>query len=396
MNKRTNLKNMLELREKCYQYYIAYEKYARWLFRFFVALLVFSVVAAQFGYEDKFKNPVIVLGLSVLAGFVTDRVRVFMVFLFTVVQIYFLSPILAGIVFLFGGFLFLLLARYDYDTILAVVLLPVFLWCKVPFFVVIIMGLFFTPVSILSAASGVIMYYVLHSVKLCEEVAKEKNADVFSLLKKVMDAILYNKEMYIMLFTMCAVLLVTYVLRICKKNYSFEMGIVFGTVCSIVLLLMGNIFLECKFSMVLVFAGSLLSGLIAFVVHFFHMVLDYGTVEEVQFEDDDYYYYVKAVPKMKMTVGEKKVQHIYAIGHSAGKELHAKEDMTTEQKEKGAAVVKRAEHPRSMRNVSNTDQKKESATETKASEQKAQNAGNRRNTQHSSNTKKRKKTKRKR
>ena len=34
--------------------------------------------------------------------------------------------------------------------------------------------------------------------------------------------------------------------------------------------------------------------------------MDYTRTEKVQFEDDDYYYYVKAVPKIKVTVSDTK------------------------------------------------------------------------------------------
>jgi hypothetical protein len=56
--------------------------------------------------------------------------------------------------------------------------------------------------------------------------------------------------------------------------------------------------------------GSLLSGVIAFVVQFFKGVLDYGRIEIVQFEDDDYYYYVKAIPKIYVAERDVNVQTI--------------------------------------------------------------------------------------
>ena len=39
-------------------------------------------------------------------------------------------------------------------------------------------------------------------------------------------------------------------------------------------------------------------------------VLDYTAVERVQFEDDDYYYYVKAVPKVNISLREMDIKHI--------------------------------------------------------------------------------------
>ena len=54
-----------------------------------------------------------------------------------------------------------------------------------------------------------------------------------------------------------------------------------------------------------VIVGTVISMLLVFVAQFFRVVLDYTSVEHVQFEDDDYYYYVKAVPKIKVNMPKK-------------------------------------------------------------------------------------------
>ena len=38
--------------------------------------------------------------------------------------------------------------------------------------------------------------------------------------------------------------------------------------------------------------------------------MDYNRAEKVQFEDDEYYYYVKAVPKVTYPVSRKRVKKI--------------------------------------------------------------------------------------
>jgi hypothetical protein len=48
----------------------------------------------------------------------------------------------------------------------------------------------------------------------------------------------------------------------------------------------------------MVLVGSIVGGIIALIVRFGQGILDYQHTERVQFEDDDYYYYVKAVPKI--------------------------------------------------------------------------------------------------
>ena len=46
--------------------------------------------------------------------------------------------------------------------------------------------------------------------------------------------------------------------------------------------------------------GSVLGVAIAFALKFFKFCVDFNRTERVQFEDDDYYYYVKAVPKINV------------------------------------------------------------------------------------------------
>ena len=45
--------------------------------------------------------------------------------------------------------------------------------------------------------------------------------------------------------------------------------------------------------------GTLISVFIAVCVKFFLFQVDYARSMSVQFEDGDYYYYVKAIPKIK-------------------------------------------------------------------------------------------------
>lgn len=56
--------------------------------------------------------------------------------------------------------------------------------------------------------------------------------------------------------------------------------------------------------------GSLVSVVIGLVLEFFFFSVDYAKSENLQFEDDEYYYYVKAVPKLAVPMKEKTVKRI--------------------------------------------------------------------------------------
>ena len=56
--------------------------------------------------------------------------------------------------------------------------------------------------------------------------------------------------------------------------------------------------------------GSIVAVIVAFIVKFFVFAVDYTRTERLQYEDDEYYYYVKAVPKASVTIPEKTVKRI--------------------------------------------------------------------------------------
>ena len=56
--------------------------------------------------------------------------------------------------------------------------------------------------------------------------------------------------------------------------------------------------------------GSIVSAGLALLLQLTVFSMDYSRTEYVQFEDDEYYYYVKAVPKLTIAVPEKRVKKI--------------------------------------------------------------------------------------
>ena len=69
---------------------------------------------------------------------------------------------------------------------------------------------------------------------------------------------------------------------------------------------------DTHISIGLLIVGMVISLLIAKVLQFFCFNVDYSRTEYVQFEDDEYYYYVKAVPKNSVAQAKKKVKKIIA------------------------------------------------------------------------------------
>jgi hypothetical protein len=79
---------------------------------------------------------------------------------------------------------------------------------------------------------------------------------------------------------------------------------------NVILNFMGILILDDGPGVIGLLLGTIIAVPLAMLVAFLFMGLDYKRTERVQFEDEDYYYYVKAVPKMKIQAPSKTVKKI--------------------------------------------------------------------------------------
>ena len=90
--------------------------------------------------------------------------------------------------------------------------------------------------------------------------------------------------------------------------------------------------------------GSLVAVIFGFILEFFFFSVDYARSESLQFEDDEYYYYVKAVPKLFVSGQEKTIKKInyYQEDEDAGKAIRfsPKEMMRKKKNPKKGPAIK--------------------------------------------------------
>ena len=86
-----------------------------------------------------------------------------------------------------------------------------------------------------------------------------------------------------------------------------------GAVVSVVILLLGDLTFDTNISVVATILGTVVSLLLAKLVEFFAFNVDYTRTEYVQFEDDEYYYYVKAIPKNTVSKAKHTVKKITSV-----------------------------------------------------------------------------------
>ena len=112
------------------------------------------------------------------------------------------------------------------------------------------------------------------------------------------------------MITFVIVYVVVFLIRRGRFNHASQIGIFVGLVAGMAGVVAGDAFWKIDIDFMKLLFGMALTAVIAYLVQFFRMTLDYTGVHKLQFEDEEYLYYVKAVPKMKVAPGDKTVTRI--------------------------------------------------------------------------------------
>ncbi len=292
-------------------FYSKYEVYITPLLKFLLAFVSLLVINSHLGYMTGLNRTAIVLIVALMCSFMPMNFIVVVAAFFVILHLYSLSlecAVVIGVGFLL---MFLLYLRFSPKDTLVVVLTPICFLLKIPYVIPISMGLVGTPASAVSVGCGVISYYMLHyatqNVSVIGAMSEEETVARFKL---IIDGLLSNKEMAVTVVAFAITVILVYLIRRMSIDYAWTIAMTAGAIADLVVLLIGDLMFETNISIMGVIIGTIAAFLLTVVLQFFVFNVDYSRTEKVQFEDDEYYYYVKAVPKVTVSRPEKKVKQI--------------------------------------------------------------------------------------
>lgn len=324
---------LLVFRERVKNFYQSHDIYINPAVKFIFAFISFIAINQEIGFDSRLKSLPVVLALAILSAFTPSAIMVLIATAMAALHVYYASPILSILVIILLLILYFLFARFTPRYGYVVLAVPILFFLKIPYVIPILLGIIATPIAIVSTVCGVVVYYIIQLVKTAVNVQVNPSVDdVLKLYTDVIDGLMNNKQMIMTIVIFALILLVVYYVRRMKFDYAFEISIAAGALTSILGFLINDIILDKSEQIFAMILGTLVSGAIVYVVHFFKLTLDYSGVEHAQFEDDVYYYYVKAVPKVSITTPQRKVKHINvkSVSQEVAKAGHRSRDVEEE------------------------------------------------------------------
>ena len=311
---------LLELKDKIKLIYSKNDVFIIPVVKFLLAFVTVSMLNGRMGYMTRVDNVAIVLVAALICSFMPLGCIILFGALFSLLHMYALSLEVA----LVGLCLYLVIAtlyfRFSPKDAIAVVLTPILFAIKLPYVMPIAMGLLGNPAGAVPVGCGIVVYYFLsHVVANATAISSLDEGETTAKLKLLIDGMLDNKAMVVMIVSFAATIIIVYLIRRMALDYAWTIAMAAGAIVNLMILLVGDLLYDTNMSVGGAVLGSVIAIATAKVIEFFRFCVDYSRTEKVQFEDDEYYYYVKAVPKMSVAAPSRTVKKINAQrkAHSA-------------------------------------------------------------------------------
>ncbi|MCI8922808.1 MAG: hypothetical protein HFI45_02235 [Lachnospiraceae bacterium] len=296
-----------------------YEVYLKPLMKLTLALASLMMINSKIGYMHRLDNLSIVLIIALMCSFMPMNFIAFVAAGFIILHFYALSLECAAVALVLFLVMFLLYFRFSPKDTLVVVLLPICFVLKIPYVIPLAMGLLGTPASVVSTGCGVMVNYLVNYMSdNATAISAMGEEEITTKLRYVIDGLMDNREMLLTIAAFAITIIVVYIIRRLSVDHAWTIAMIGGAIVNVVVLLVGDLMFDTNVSIVGIFVGTIISLLIVKVLEFFVFHLDYNRVEKVQFEDDEYYYYVKAVPKITMAAPSKTVKRINTPRRKSG------------------------------------------------------------------------------
>ncbi len=314
------MRSLLELRDMMRRVYGRYEFAILPVLKFMLAFVTLSIVSGKMGYMYQLDNLGLVLIVSLLCSFLPNGFVILFAVMLSLAHMYALSLEVAIVGLAIYLILFLLFFRLGSGKQDSLILLftAICAAMKIPYVIPVAVGLLAGPGAIFSVACGLIGYYLLnHIIVNAQSIYSLGDAEALAKIRLVIDGLITNKELFIMIIAFAITITVVYVVRRMAIDYSWTIAMIAGAILNLIILLLGDLMYDINVSLLGAVFGSILAVAVGKILEFLKFSIDYSRTENVQFEDDEYYYYVKAIPKMTVAAPTKTVKKINVQRQSA-------------------------------------------------------------------------------
>ncbi len=291
---------LVGLKQKIRSFYGKYELYFVPFIKFAVAFLYFYWITQNMGYLEQLDNTFVLLVFSLLCSILPPVFTTACGFILMIGHALGIGLEAGGFMAFLIVLLLIFFLRLSNGQSIVVACVPICFGLDAPALLPIGSALMGDALSAFPAGCGVVLYYFVRQLRVQAPVL---SGDTLGPLEKLQlmvtgdGALMNNWAMWLTIIAYVAVILVVNLIRTRSINYAWRIAIIAGGVLYVLVMYIGSFYFRVRILAGVLALQTMISVVIGLIMEILFFGGDYARAEKLQFEDDDYYYYVKVIPK---------------------------------------------------------------------------------------------------
>lgn len=299
----------IRTRGRIRRFYGRHEIFLNRLFNGLFSFLILSVLSSYFGFAKILSHSWIVPLLAVLCAFLPVSGAAIVMQVYLLIQMMSLSFGVTITLLVMMVLSYALCAGYQASKLNYIVGVTALQRLRVPYLASMQAALLGGVQEVTTIVSGAVVSFYLKEVY--DNAGLLKNGtDALSPIELLRDNVFGNPLFYIYVIAMAALFVVVYTIRTMNIPHAWVVAVISGVIVEFILMLSGYLFIGQRSRIPELVVVNLVTILVGLMTNYIVLDLDYTRIERVQFEDDEYYYYVTAVPKIRLEEEQKKVKKL--------------------------------------------------------------------------------------
>lgn len=303
------MSGLIQVRDAIRNFLRRFDEVISPLFCFIAAWFMFWSINKLYGYSELFERGIVTFLLSVICALVSAPVAVLIGSVVIIFNCFFVSKEIGIIAVLVFIIIYCMYMRMFPDCAWILFFVPIMYIFKLTYAIPLIVAIFAGASGMVPAAIGIFLYKFAIGVSDVNDMlltaVKKEDVDIYSYL---IDNVLKNKEMLFTAIVFAIVILLTFFIYKLPFDYSWYVAIGAGGIINVLAFMIVGVMLDMETPFGSLVFGSFVGIIVTVAVQICKRLVDYSRKEVVQFEDDDYYYYVKAIPKYGVSEKKKTVK----------------------------------------------------------------------------------------
>ena len=316
------MKFILAIRNRIEEFYEKHEMLLGYAARFVCAFLSLFILSKNVNYSAVLSNILFVIGLSICCAFVPVRFTLLILVAYVSIQIFSLSIGVGVIITILFLLMYLIYFRFEEKYGFVLILVPLLSIIKLPLLVPLLLAAAAPFSSVIPALFGNVIYFVIRYLMSNSAVfLGMTETNEITKMSMVLTGIFTYKELLYTLACMLIMFIAVYLLKKINVNQSESMAIAAGAGIYLITIMISNLMFSTITSarIIWVVFGCVLSCLLAILIQAILLPLNYLRTEYLEFEDEEYHYFVRAVPKAAIEKRYVKIKRFFVRSNKENK-----------------------------------------------------------------------------